>query len=184
MLRIIAGKYRKSLLEQPDIKNTRSTTDRVRESIFNCIQYQIQEAIILDLFSGSGAMAIESISRGAMKAICVDNSKEAISIIKNNSAKLSINNMDIYNQDALNFLNAKKGTKYDFIFLDPPYKDVTLLNNVLLILSQESFLNQYGQIIVETQEDNFSSILIPEKLIIDKVKNYGKTMIIFINNIL
>jgi 16S rRNA (guanine966-N2)-methyltransferase len=184
MLRIIAGKYRKSLLDQPDIKITRSTTDRVRESIFNIIQYEIEESIVLDLFSGSGAMAIESISRGAMKAVCVDNSKDAINIINKNVEKLSIKNIDIFGQDAKNFLIAKKGTKYDFIFLDPPYKNIILLNEILVLLAQESFLNKYGQIIIETQEDNFSEILIPEKLIIDKVKNYGKTMIIFLNNIL
>ncbi|MGL6125373.1 MAG: 16S rRNA (guanine(966)-N(2))-methyltransferase RsmD [Metamycoplasmataceae bacterium] len=184
MLRIIAGKYRKSTLEQPDIKNTRSTTDRVRESIFNCLQNQVENSIVLDLFSGSGAMAIESISRGAMKSICVDNSRESISIIKYNLDKLSITNADVYHQDSLNFLISKKGTKYDLIFLDPPYKEVDLLNNVLEILARDSFLNKYGQIIIETQEDNFTKIKIPKNMIIDKVKEYGKTTIIFINNII
>ncbi|MGL5733019.1 MAG: 16S rRNA (guanine(966)-N(2))-methyltransferase RsmD [Metamycoplasmataceae bacterium] len=184
MLRIIAGKYRKLLIDQPDINITRSTTDRVRESIFNCLQNQVEGSIVLDLFSGSGAMAIESISRGAMKSICVDNSKESISVIQKNLNKLSINNADIYHQDALTFLSSKKGTKYDLIFLDPPYKDIDLLNNVLEILAKDMFLNKYGQIIIETQEDNFTQIKIPKKLIIDKVKNYGKTMIIFINNII
>lgn len=184
MLRIIAGKYRKSILNQPNIKSTRATTDRVRESIFNCIQGKVEGSIVLDLFSGSGAMSIESISRGAMKSICVDNSKEAISVIKDNLSKLSISNSDVYYQDALSFLASKKGTKYDLIFLDPPYKEIILLNDVLEILSESSFLNNYGQIIIETQNDNFLKIEIPKKFIIDKVKNYGKTTIIFINNIL
>lgn len=184
MLRIIAGKYRKSILNQPNIDITRSTTDRVRESIFNCLQGRVDGSIVLDLFSGSGAMAIEAISRGAMKSICVDNSKEAISIIKANSEKLSIKNIDIYNQDASSFLMSKKGTKYDLIFLDPPYKNIVLLNQVLEILAKDVFLNQYGQIIVETQEDNFPEIKLPNKLIIDKTKKYGKTIIIFINNVL
>ncbi|MGL5617601.1 MAG: 16S rRNA (guanine(966)-N(2))-methyltransferase RsmD [Metamycoplasmataceae bacterium] len=184
MLRIIAGKYRKLLLDQPDIKITRSTTDRVRESIFNCLQNQVEGSIVLDLFSGSGAMAIESVSRGAMKSICVDNSKESISVIQNNLNKLFIKNVDIYHLDALSFLSSKKGTRYDLIFLDPPYNDVNLLNNVLEILARDLFLNKYGQIIIETQEDNFLQIKIPKTLIIDKVKNYGKTMIIFINNII
>ncbi|MGL5205006.1 MAG: 16S rRNA (guanine(966)-N(2))-methyltransferase RsmD [Metamycoplasmataceae bacterium] len=184
MLRIIAGKYRKSLIDQPDIKMTRSTTDRVRESIFNCLQNQIENSIVLDLFSGSGAMAIESLSRGAMKSICVDNSKEAISVIQSNFNKLSIKNADIYYLDALNFLSSKRGTKYDLIFLDPPYKELDLLNNVLKILADGLFLNKYGQIILETQEDNLTQITIPKTMIIDKVKNYGKTIIIFINNII
>ncbi len=184
MLRIIAGKYKRLLLEQPDIKNTRSTTDRIRESIFNCLQGDVENSIVLDLFSGSGAMAIEAISRGAMKSVRVDNSKEAISIIEKNAKKLSISNMDVYHQDALNFLVSKKGTKYDLIFLDPPYQNVDLLNEALYILSNEYYLNKYGQIIIETQEDNFQNIKIPKTLIIDKVKKYGKTIIIFINNIL
>lgn len=184
MLRIIAGKYKGSLIQQPNKKNTRATTDRVRESIFNCIQNEIEDKIILDLFSGSGAMAIESISRGAMKAISVDNSKEAFLVIKNNSDKLNINNIDIINQDCMNFLKSKQGTKYDIIFLDPPYKEISLLNTVLEYLAKNSFLNKYGKIIIENSEENFLKIAIPNKMIIDKIKNYGKVNIIFINNII
>lgn len=184
MLRIIAGKFRGRLLDQPDINNTRSTTDRVKESIFNCIQNEIEGKIILDLFSGSGSMAIESISRGAMKAICVDNSLEAISIIKKNSEKLKINNINIYHQNCLDFLKSKKGTKYDIVFLDPPYQNIVLLNEVLNILSKDLFVNKYGKIIIENTNFFSAQIVIPKKMIIDKEKNYGQTKIIFLNNVL
>ena len=140
--------------------------------------------MVLDLFSGSGAMAIESISRGAMKAICVDNSNNATSIIKNNLNKLKINNIDIYKQDCISFLKDKKGTKYDLIFLDPPYVEFSLLNKALEIISTYSFLNKYGKIIIENNDENFMSVVIPKTLIIYKTKNYGKTRIIYLNNIL
>ncbi|MDK2819236.1 MAG: 16S rRNA (guanine(966)-N(2))-methyltransferase RsmD [Mycoplasmataceae bacterium] len=184
MLRIIAGKYKGSLIEQPDKNITRSTTDRVRESIFNCIQNNVEKAIVLDLFSGSGAMAIESISRGSMKAICVDNSRDSISIINKNINKLLIENIDIYNKDALEFLVNKKGTKYDLIFLDPPYIKFDLLNSALKIMEDNFFLNTYGKIVIETNEENFKKIIIPKKFIIDRIKKYGNTIIILINNIL
>jgi len=184
MLRIIAGKFKGSLLEQPDLKITRSTTDRVREAIFSSIQNEIKGSIILDLFSGSGALAIESISRGAMKVVCVDSSPDSISIIRSNVKKLLINNIDIYNQNCLSFLSSKKGTKYDIIFLDPPYENISLLNKVLDKLSKESFLNNYGKIIIENQVKNSLKIIVPKEMILHKIKKYGKTEIIFIKNIL
>lgn len=184
MLRIVAGKYRGSLVEQPDKNITRSTTDRVRESIFNCIQNNIEKSVVLDLFSGSGAMAIESVSRGAMKAICVDNNADSVRIINKNINKLLIENIDTYNKDALEFLSNKKGTKYDLIFLDPPYIKIDLLNSALEILQNNFFLNTYGKIIIETNVENFNKVIVPKKFIIHSIKKYGNTIIILVNNIL
>ena len=86
-MRIIAGKARGTKLYTLEGMTTRPTLDKVRESLFNIIQNQIQDSIFLDLFSGSGAVGLEAVSRGAKKAILCDNSKQAIEIIKKNIEK-------------------------------------------------------------------------------------------------
>ena len=83
-MRIISGKARGTKLYTLEGENTRPTLDRVKESIFNIIQNEIQETVFLDLFSGSGAIGLEAISRGAQKSILCDKSKEAIEIINKN----------------------------------------------------------------------------------------------------
>ena len=84
MLRVISGKYRHRLLEQPPFEITRPTMDRVREAIMSSLRNNIQGKIVLELYAGSGAMSIETISNGAAKAVVVENSHEAVKIIRKN----------------------------------------------------------------------------------------------------
>ena len=91
-MRIISGKARGTKLYTLEGENTRPTLDRVKESIFNIIQNEIEGAKILDLFAGSGAIGLEFLSRGAEKAVLCDNSKEAINIIKKNIEKTHMGN--------------------------------------------------------------------------------------------
>ena len=86
-MRIISGTARGTKLYTLEGTNTRPTLDRIKESLFSIIQNKIKNAFVLDLFSGSGALALESLSRGAKKAILCDNSKESIEIIKKNIVK-------------------------------------------------------------------------------------------------
>lgn len=88
-MRIIGGKARGTKLYTLEGLNTRPTLDRVKESLFNIIQVKLQNAIVLDLFSGSGALGLESLSRGAKKAILCDNNLQAINIIRKNARKVS-----------------------------------------------------------------------------------------------
>ena len=124
-MRIIAGKYKAKRLNSPKTDLTRPTLDRVKEALFNIIQFQVQDAVVLDLFAGTGALGIEALSRGAKEAIFCDKVPEAVKVIKQNV--INTNNLDkaiIINKDYKNALEnvSKQNKKFDIIFLDPPYK--------------------------------------------------------------
>ena len=89
MLRIIAGKYRSRILEQPPLSITRPTIDRAREALFNIIQNDIENSVVLDCFAGSGAFCFEAVSRGATKAIAIEKNPIAFAIIQKNLEKLN-----------------------------------------------------------------------------------------------
>ncbi|WP_029608555.1 16S rRNA (guanine(966)-N(2))-methyltransferase RsmD [Mycoplasma simbae] len=178
MLRVISGKYRRLLLVSPDKSNTRPTKDNIREAIFNTLRFDLANKIVLDLFAGSGAMGIEALSNDAMKCVFVDNSREAIKVIEQNLNTLKINNAQVFKIDAIAFLTSMHGRVFDFIFIDPPYKNTEIINKSLDLIVQNSFLNDLGLIVVET--DNPTEVAMPEGLIIQKEKKYGKTTILFI----
>jgi len=121
-MRVIAGSARSVPLMTPAGLNTRPTTDKIKETLFNMIHFDLPEAVFIDLYSGSGAIGIEAISRGASHAYFVDNSKKAIECIKANvlkckfADKATIISRDV--SDALYQINDKA----DIIFMDPPYE--------------------------------------------------------------
>ena len=117
-MRIISGKYRGKKLKEFELDSTRPTTDRVKESIFNLIQFEVVDAVVLDLFSGTGALGVEAISRGAKKTYLVDSNKQAISIIKENLKNMT-EDFVVENKDYLEFLSTTK-EKFDVVLLDPP----------------------------------------------------------------
>ena len=126
-MRIIAGKNKGIKLNTLEGMNTRPTLDRVKESIFNMIEnFMYIEDIenVLDLFSGSGALALECISRYNSNVIMVENNIDASKIIKENVNKIKAeNNSEIVLEDAKNYLEKVKNVKkFNLIFLDPPYK--------------------------------------------------------------
>ncbi|WP_029905765.1 16S rRNA (guanine(966)-N(2))-methyltransferase RsmD [Mycoplasmopsis opalescens] len=180
MLRIISGKYRHQIIEQPPKEITRATKDKIREAIFSSIRYDLEEAIFLDLCAGSGAFGLEAISNGAMKAIFVENDYRAVKIIKNNCSKLGANNIEINNIDVLNYLKNKEGCKYDFIFFDPPYKDKNLYFEVIKLISKGKLLAKNGLLVVEHEAELILET--PENLTIQKQKKYGEILVSFIAN--
>lgn len=153
-MRVISGTARGSILHSIENINTRPTLDRVKESLFNIIQNKIADAVVLDLFAGSGALAIEALSRGAQKAYLCDCSKEAIQMINKNLEKTRlIEKTKIYNTDYMETLKRieKENVKFDIIFLDPPYK-LDLSIKALEQISKSKLLNEEGIIIIETDE--------------------------------
>lgn len=181
MLRIIAGKYRSRILEQPPLSITRPTIDRAREALFNIIQNNIENSVVLDCFAGSGAFCFEAVSRGATKAIAIEKNPIAFAIIQKNLEKLNINNMEVKNMDSLNYLEHAKNIQFDFIYLDPPYK-LDVLKQCLDLIAKNQLLKKYGKIIIETNID--TTIDTPNELIIIDERIYGKTKFIFINLII
>lgn len=149
-MRIISGKYRGRKLKEFDLNSTKPTTDRVKESIFNLIQFEVVDAVVLDLFSGTGALGIEAISRGARKTYLVDANKQAISIIKENLKNIDEDYV-VEQKDYLTFLNLTK-EKFDIVLLDPPYAtDFGLVAIEKMI--EKDLLNKNAIIIFETSED-------------------------------
>lgn len=171
MLRVVAGKYRGRKLEQPPREITRPTMDRVKEAIFNMIQFDIEGSLVLDLFAGSGSLSIESVSRGAMKSIAVDKSPEAIKIITGNLETIGINNVSVVKADVIEYIQRMKGTKFDFIFMDPPFALFDIYEKVFNAILESDLLKDQSLIILETK--NPAKIVIPEGLTIQKQRKYG-----------
>ena len=123
-MRVIAGSARRLLLKAPDGMDTRPTADRVKESLFNMLNPDLYGCAFLDLFSGSGAIGIEALSRGAQRAVLVDASMECAGIIKQNLEITRLGeNAEIINEDVYAAIErlGRRGDKFDIIFMDPPY---------------------------------------------------------------
>ncbi len=180
-MRIISGKAKGTNLYTLEGNNTRPTSDRAKEALFNILGINVLECAFLDLFAGSGAVGLEAASRGAKKVILVDRSKDAIEIIKKNIQKTHLENkVLIYKLEYEDALNKKILEKQDYIFLDPPYKSDLLYKSILIILQQD-LLKEDGTIIAETDKaEEFEKQI--EKLpikIIDKRK-YGRNQFLFL----
>lgn len=182
MLRVISGIYRHRMLKQPKSELIRPTMDRVKEAIFSSIRFNLEEKIVLDLFSGSGSMAIEAISNYAANAVAVDNNKDAINTIKANMKDLGIKNISLYYEDSISFLETRCQKMFDYIFVDPPYKQFELLNKSLALIKQNNFLWAHGELIVETSDPN--RIIVPKGMEITKTKKYGRKFVVYISHIL
>lgn len=147
-MRVISGVARGRFLKSLEGEATRPTTDKVKESIFNIIQFEIEGSRVLDLFGGSGQLAIEAISRGAENAVVAENSKKAADIIKENIKICGFEDkITIRRGDYSEVLT--KGVKYDVIFLDPPYQS-NLIFKALETINEFDILSKDGIIICET----------------------------------
>ena len=180
-MRIISGKARGTKLYTLEGTNTRQTLDRVKESIFNIIQDKIDGAIVLDLFSGSGAIGLECLSRGAEKAVLCDKSKEAIGIIKRNIEKTHMEEKaQIFNADFETCLEKVKKQQFDIIYLDPPYATDYILKSLKKII-ELGIIKKESIIIIETDDEQriLKEIENIEIKVVDKRK-YGIATIIFL----
>lgn len=183
-MRIISGTARGTTLYTLEGNDTtRPTLDRVKESLFNIIQNKLKDAHILDLFAGSGALGIESLSRGAKKTIFCDKSKKAIDIINKNIIKTHFEEkVEILNKDyktALNMLS--NDIKFDIIFIDPPYAENIATKSVEEIISLD-LLSENGIIILETDDDERELKQLENiKVNVYDLRKYGRVKLIFLN---
>lgn len=124
-MRIIGGKYRSRVLAEFKGEEVRPTSDRAREALFNILALKIYGARVLDLFSGSGALGLEALSRGAAEAVFNDCAKDSVALLKKNltALKLPVNGEEakVYNMDYLACLESVR-PQFDLIFIDPPYR--------------------------------------------------------------
>jgi 16S rRNA (guanine966-N2)-methyltransferase len=185
-LRIISGSLRGKKLHSVRGRMTRPTADRLRESIFNILSFHIRNAVVLDLFAGTGAFGIEALSRGAAFAVFVEKQRPALSVIRANvcscayEERAKIIRWDIRHN--LNCLRSLPGLPFDLVFMDPPYnKD--LIMPALRGLHHANVLKKGACIVVEhaLQER------IPEdsvEYVIADQRRYGKTLVSFLDYML
>ena len=148
-MRVITGSARGRKLKTPENYDIRPTTDNVKESVFNIIQFDIEGRRVLDLFAGTGQLGIECLSRGASSAVFVDQSREAVKIVKENLKACGLTGT-VVQADAMSFL--RTCGKFDIIFIDPPY-DSDLYESVLNTVNSIDILSDGGIIICESRRE-------------------------------
>jgi 16S rRNA (guanine966-N2)-methyltransferase len=181
-MRVIAGKARRLQLRTPEGYETRPTTDKTKETLFNILNPYLADCDFLDIFSGSGAIGIEALSRGAKYAAFVEDSKAALDCIKEN---LRFTKLDEYGEVlALNAFDAiraleLKGKVFDVIFMDPPYNRL-LEKDVLLTLQNSNIIYCDTIIVVEASLKTNFDYLEDTKFRIYKKKEYKANQHVFI----
>ncbi len=179
MMRIITGKAKGIRLKTLEGDATRPTAERVKEAIFSMIQFDVEGRRVLDLFAGSGQLALEAVSRGAASAVLVDKSRDAVRIIEENIKKTKLEAACTVRQaDCLDFLRRAKGTQFDLIFLDPPYAS-GLYAPILKALWENGMIKPHSMVICESDfEELFQTEpSLTECYTIKKQSKYSKTVI-------
>lgn len=174
-MRVITGKARGVTLKTPEGMLTRPTTDRVKEALFSIIQFEIPGAVVLDLFGGSGQLGIEALSRGAKRAVFVDQRREACELIKENLRRTRLTqDAQVICSDYLQYLK-KCREMYNIILLDPPYAEI-FLENALKCITEIDILQSGGIIVTERPVGKELPYEFPG-YIRSKDYKYGKTLI-------
>ena len=183
-MRIISGTARGTKLFTLEGLDTRPTLDRVKEPLFNIINYDLEDAVVLDLFAGSGALGLEAISRGAKKVFLCEKNRNAANIVEKNIEKTKFQDQAILIRNdfekAISFIE-QLNEKIDVVFIDPPYKTDLIKKSLEKILDSD-ILNDDFIIIAETDE--------PERILKDinilninvfDTRKYGRVSLIFLN---
>lgn len=184
-MRIIRGEFKGKKLQLPKDQNTRPLRDIVKESIFNLIEHSskiqinIEDSIILDLFSGSGSFGLECLSRKAKRVIFFENYLKAVDILNRNIKSLKkTNNCEVFFQNCFDFFNSntKFNEKFDIIFIDPPFKE-RRINELLENIIKKKILKPKGIIILHRHKKD--DIKLTEKLKTFENRLYGISRIYF-----
>ena len=168
-MRVVAGRHKGRTLHAPRGRDTRPTSDRVREALFSVLG-DVEDAAVLDLYAGSGALGIEAISRGAASATFVDNHDKAVAAIRRNLSDLGID-AEVHRRDALAFLRTAEGP-FDLVFADPPYSSAPRLGERLAQLLP-AVLAGNARIVTESDKHAPLEIALP----LEFERDYGDTRI-------
>ena len=181
-MRVIAGIARSIPLVAPQGRDTRPTTDRIKETLFNILQNDLADARVLDIFAGSGALGIEALSRGAGSAVFIDNSRQAADCITSNLKKTRLfDKATVLQTEALSGIERlkSKGEVFDLVFMDPPY-GLKLWLPVLCALKDSPIINGDTKIIIEDRlTEDFEDIL-PYGFEIIREKRYKNQKHVFL----
>ena len=170
-MRVITGTARGRRLKEPQGMDIRPTTDKVKESMFSILQFDIEGRRVLDLFGGTGQLGIEALSRGASEVVFVDKSAAALKLIRENLELCGLSDRArVRNGDSLAYL--RSGEKFDLVFLDPPY-DTGLLEQALQDIAGFDICREHGIIMAEHPvERTMPALAAPYRL--HKTYRYGK----------
>lgn len=153
-MRIIGGKFKSRKLVTLEGLATRPTLDGTKEAIFNSLGNYIPDFVVLDVFGGSGALSLESISRGAKKAYVIDKSPDAVKIIKKNVEMLKVNDQVVILQGAYEaILKRFKDMKFDIVFLDPPFR-MKVIDELITYLITNNMISDNGYIMAEYPKED------------------------------
>lgn len=182
IMRVIAGKARRILLRTPEGKDTRPTTDRIKETLFNMLQYDLADCTFLDLFGGSGGIGIEALSRGAGFCVFVEQNPAAAACIRENLKATGLEAQAlVMNCDALAALKRLEPKRYrfDYIFMDPPY-DQELERRMLEYLAGSSLIDKQSTVIIEASLETSFDYLQSIGFVLEKEKTYKTNRHLFV----
>lgn len=180
-MRVIAGKARRLPLKTIDGMDTRPTTDRIKETLFNILAPELYDASFLDLFSGSGGIGIEALSRGALECVFVENNSKAVACIKENLKFTKLEpDGKVLAMDAMTGLKRMEGrSAFSFIFMDPPYAS-GLEDELFPYLEDSSLVDEDTLIIVEASLEKDFSFVEANGFYIEREKEYKTNKHVFI----
>jgi len=174
--KIISGDFRGRRFSFPEVEGLRPTPGKIRETLFNWLQFDIVNKTALDPFAGSGALSLEAISRGAKEVYVIEKDRKVYEKLKSNFKFLDNNQYTIINEDSMVHLAKPSKQSFDLLFLDPPFAK-NLLIQTLEKLSHNNYLNSQSQIYIESEykltEDNLNSLPINYHFKINKQKKSG-----------
>ena len=176
MMRIITGRARGMKLDTLEGEMTRPTSERAKMAIFSSLQFELEGRYVLDLFAGSGQMGLEAVSRGAAHAVLVDQSKDAVNIIRKNAEKTRLaEDCTIVCSDFSEFLRQRRGRDpFDLVFIDPPYGMRACRAAVEAILDNR-LLKPHGILVLESGEPDPLGVETPiaDRFEVVKTARYG-----------
>lgn len=180
-MRVIAGSARRTNLKTLSGLDTRPTTDKIKETLFNMLPFDLSGCTFLDLFAGSGGIGIEALSRGAEKAFFVDKNRKAAEIIRGNLRATHLEECaEVFVCDAASALARLEGKVYfDYIFIDPPYRH-ELERRVLEQLRESSLIDKQSTLIVEASLDTDFDYLDSLGYVTEKKKIYKTNQHLFL----
>ncbi len=181
-MRVISGSARRLLLKTLPGNETRPTTDKIKETLFNMINFDLPGSVFLDLFAGSGAIGIEALSRGASAAVFIDNNIKAAAVIRENLEHTGLAAAsEVLTAEAVSGLRRLEAGKkhFDIVFMDPPY-DLGLEDTALRYLKNSGIISADTIIIIEMSRDTDTEHISELGYIIDKIKTYKTNKHIFI----
>jgi 16S rRNA (guanine966-N2)-methyltransferase len=180
-VRIIAGKWRSRLLTFPDVDGLRPTGDRIRETVFNWLAPTIGGARCLDLFSGSGALCFEALSRGARDCLALEQNSQALTALNQNRGLLDASALTIKRADTLAYLGNSPDQPFDIVFVDPPFQ-ANLLTQVCALLEQNHWLKD-GSLIYCELSSRHNQLLAPANWRVERSKSAGEVSYILYSRI-